>query len=510
MRTRKAILNTCSSIVYQFVTVICSFILPRLILTAFGSNYNGVVSSINQFLSWISVLSAGIGGVTRAALYRPLSECDTKQISSIMKATDIFMKKIATIFVVLLLVFGSVYPCVVRNDFDFFFVFTLVLVLGISTFAQYYFGITYQTLLEADQRQYIFVVVRIVTTIVATAVAAILISYECEIRIVYLASSIVYAINPIYLNIFVKKYYQLDSSVAPDNRTVIQRWDAFAQELAIMINNNTDIIVLTTFSNIKIVSVYTIYNMIINGVKQMLQTFTTGVGAAFGSMIAQGAENDYLDKTLRIFEFVVFNITTILFTITALTIVPFVKIYVRGITDVEYSQWTFGYLITLAAMFNCFRIPYQTIVYAAGKFKETRNGSIIEASINIVLSIILVIEYGLVGVAIGTLVAAIFRTCQYAVYLSRKIIIRSRYVFMKNIVISMTVWVCNVLLLSKILSYCENPTNYIEWISTAIEVGTIVVIQMIILDIFFFRQQFRGLLGMIKKQRPCEMRKDAQ
>ena len=71
MRTKKAFYNTVSGILYQFVAIICAFVLPRLILSSFGSSYNGIVSSINQFLSWISVLSAGIGGVTRAALYKP-------------------------------------------------------------------------------------------------------------------------------------------------------------------------------------------------------------------------------------------------------------------------------------------------------------------------------------------------------------------------------------------------------------------------------------------------------
>lgn len=496
MRTKKAFYNTFTGICYQLVAIICAFILPRLILSNFGSSYNGVVSSINQFLSWISVLSAGIGGVTRAALYKPLAENNVAKISSIMRATDLFMKKIAMIFAALLAVFAISFPFIVRDDFEYLFVFSLVIVLGISTFSQYYFGITYQTLLEADQRQYVYTLVRIFTTLAGTLVAAALIIFGFEVRFVYLASSIIYACNPIFLNFYVKRYYKIDLKAIPDNTTVKQRWDAFAQELAIMVNSNTDIIVLTIFCNVKIVSVYTVYNMIINGVKQLLQTFTTGVGAAFGNMIAQGKNNDYLDNSLRIFEFVVVNVITVFFSITAMTIVPFVNIYVRGITDINYSRIGFGYLITLAAMFNCYRIPYQTIVYAAGKFKETRNGSIIEAVLNIVFSIILVNKIGLIGVVVGTLIAAMFRTCQYAIYLSRYIIKRSTFVFIKNIFISLLICILSVYFFNTFIN--PEVSNYLEWIILAIKSFLIVFIPMFIVDVVFYRKQMSGFLIRLK------------
>ena len=74
MRTKKAVINTMTSIMAEVVSIICGLILPRLILGAFGSSYNGITSSITQFLSCIVLLRAGVGSVTRAALYNPLSQ----------------------------------------------------------------------------------------------------------------------------------------------------------------------------------------------------------------------------------------------------------------------------------------------------------------------------------------------------------------------------------------------------------------------------------------------------
>ena len=76
MRSKKALINSISSLLSQLVTIICGFVLPRLILSQFGSSYNGITSSITQFLNCVILLRAGVGGVTRAALYKPLADGD--------------------------------------------------------------------------------------------------------------------------------------------------------------------------------------------------------------------------------------------------------------------------------------------------------------------------------------------------------------------------------------------------------------------------------------------------
>ena len=150
MRSRKALISTLSGISYELVSAICGFIVPRLILGAFGSAYNGITSSITQFLSCVVLFKTSIAGVTRAALYKPLSEKNERDISGIFNATQQFMRKIALIYAVNTVVFSAVYPFLVQEEFSWGFSASLVLVMGLSHFVQYYFGMTWQILLEAD------------------------------------------------------------------------------------------------------------------------------------------------------------------------------------------------------------------------------------------------------------------------------------------------------------------------------------------------------------------------
>ena len=72
---KKLALNTVTSLSLQIITIICGFITPRLFLSAYGSEVNGLVQSVTQFLGVISFLELGIGQVIQSELYKHLYRC---------------------------------------------------------------------------------------------------------------------------------------------------------------------------------------------------------------------------------------------------------------------------------------------------------------------------------------------------------------------------------------------------------------------------------------------------
>ncbi len=498
MRSKKALFNTTTALLCEIVTVICGLILPRLILSRFGSAYNGITSSITQFLSCVVLLRAGVGAVTKVALYKPLANKDTAQISSVVNATQSFMRKIALIFLGMIFALAVFYPFLVSNEFEWFFSFTLVLILGIKTFMQYYFGITYQMLLQADQSDYIFSIVQIVSTILNTVIAAALIYAGASIHIVKLGSAFVFTLNPLVLNYFCHKKYKLDRKAKPDNTALKQRWDAFAQSLAFFIHSNSSVIVLTCFANTMEVSVYTVYNYVISNIRVVMSTFVNGFGAAFGNMMAK-KEDALIRENLKIYELIVFLMSSIIYTAAGILIVPFVIIYTDGVTDVEYVRWLFAIIITIAGAFSCFRIPYQTLVEAAGHFKQTRNGALLEAGLNLAISITCVFKFGLVGVAIGALVATVFRSFQYAIYLSRNIVKRSIGVFVGHLAINISIAVIASVISSYLFSFNTalwRTYGWGQWIVLASGVTVIVSVLSVAIHFIFY---YKDMILLVKK-----------
>ena len=132
MRKKKLISNTISSFAFQISTIVCGFILPRLILKNFGSEVNGLVNSITQFLGIISFLELGVGSVIQSALYKPLAEKDNKQISKIMVSGQKFFSKLAMILLFYVIVLLITYPFFVNQKFGFVYTATMIVVISIS------------------------------------------------------------------------------------------------------------------------------------------------------------------------------------------------------------------------------------------------------------------------------------------------------------------------------------------------------------------------------------------
>ena len=459
-RGRKAAINTFASLAEEVTSVICGFILPRLILSAFGSKYNGLITSISQFLGCAVLLRSGIGGATRAALYKPLANKDKDEFNSIVNATDIFMKKIGIILMMAIFVFAMIYPLLVENEFGWLFTFSLFLIIGASTFAESFFGITYLIVLQADQRLWVTSVMKIACCILNTVIGAILIINGFSIHVVKLGSAAIYVLYPILLGLDVRKYYHIDKKVQPNTKAISQRWDAFWLQVSVFVMNNTDIMVLTLFSNMMEVSVYSIYNMIVMGLKRTILSFSNGLEAAFGNMIAK-KEQKILDENVAVIEFIMYSVSTIFYTCAAVLILDFVGIYTKGIIDVNYIRPVFAYTIILAQFFNAIRIPYQLVVQAAGHYKQTKNGAIIEPIINITISVLFVLKFGLVGVAVGTLAATIFRTIQYSVYMGKNIVPRKIDSVIKRIIVSF-LEAAIVIAIINILPFGEID-NYVAW-----------------------------------------------
>lgn len=95
MKTKKNIVNISLPIVQQIVSVLCGLVLPRLIINVYGSQINGLLSSITQFLSFISFMQLGVGAVAQAAWYKPLYEKDTVKVSQIYVSAEKFFRTIA-------------------------------------------------------------------------------------------------------------------------------------------------------------------------------------------------------------------------------------------------------------------------------------------------------------------------------------------------------------------------------------------------------------------------------
>lgn len=500
MRSKKAVRNIIANLALQLAIVVFGFIFPRVVISKYGSETNGLISSITNFLSYISLVEAGFGGIVQFMLYKPIAEKDSNRINDILAASQRFFGRVAIIFIFYVIALCFLYPTVINTDFGWLFTASLIVIISISTFMEYYYGWVYKVYLCAEQKKYIVSLFSILTYVLNIIAVLIVSNFDVSIQFLELVSAVLFIIRPILQNLYVRKKYKLDIKNGNRNYPIKQKWDALAQHIAAVIHANTDVVVLTIFRNLSEVSVYAIYGLVIGGIKRIIAMFYDSISSGFGDLIAR-KEDKKLNDTFNVAESLFFTFIAIIFSCTLFLITPFVEVYTNGITDIDYIRPVFGYLIVTATILHSIRLPYSSVALAAGHYRQTRNGAIVECLVNLIVSIVLVVNYGLIGVAIGTMVAMLIRTCEFVFHSNKYVLNRSIKISIKKILV-LVVEIATTVCISNIMPMLSN-TSYLNWFINALLVLLLSCAICVPVNIILYHNDFvrmRTVIGSVLKR----------
>lgn len=483
MQNKILFYNSISPLIYQITTIVCGFILPRLILSHFGTEVNGLVNSITQFLGVIAFLELGVGAVVESSLYKPLADKDNISISKVIASADKFFRRLGYILAVYVVAMIFFYPMLVKQNFGFTFTAALIIAISIRSFAQYFFGIVNRLLLIADQKAYVQYIAQTLAVISNTAACYVLIAFDCSVHVVYGMTSVIFLLQPLAIHLYIKKVYSLDRKIYYDVEPIKQKWNGIAQHVAAVILTGSDNIILTTFSTLVNVSIYSVYFLPMSGAKMIIMSMVSGIQALIGNLWAKQDLTE-LRKVFAWTEWLIHTGTTLIFTLTAVLIVPFVQVYTHGINDADYMQPLFGILLVAANSGHCLRLPYNIMILAAGHYKQTQHNYIIAAVMNVAISIICVKQFGLIGVTLGTLSAMVYQTVWMAWYNSKNFICWPMRKFAKQICVDA---VSAIFIILICLNLNMDDINYIAWAILAIKVTICGIIISGFTNIIFYK-----------------------
>lgn len=494
MKNRITLLNSISALLLQVFTIISGFVIPKIILLYFGSRVNGLVSSLTQFLSYISLVEGGITGVIYASLYKPLIQKDEKKISRILVTTNKFYKTIGFIFIIYSIVLAIIYPIFINKDFGFFYVFLLTIVLSLTLFIQYMFSLTLKTLLIADKKLYVISFTQIGIIILNITFTYLSAKIYPNIHILKFISGSMFLLQPIMYRRYVNKTYNISWNEKYDNELLKDRWNGFAINVAAFIHTSTDITILTLFSNLKSVSIYYVYALVTNGLGSLINSISSGIEPTIGQAYARGDAKE-LNQKMDMYEFIIFFLVGGLFTVAALQITPFVMLYTKNITDANYYRPLFGYMLVLSEALYLLKYPHLSLAYTANKFKEITIPAYLEAIINIIISIILVNKIGLLGVAIGTSCAMLYRMVFHVYYTKKILKNRKQRIFYKKL---LSIGIATLISIGiSSITKIDEPT-FIHFIIGAGKDSVIVLVVYLITAILCFRKELNYMLSYLK------------
>lgn len=472
------LLNTVSSLILQLVSLVAGFVLPRLIMSSYGSEINGMLQSINQFVGLITLMQLGLGAVIQTAFYAPLYKEDKEAIGAVYSASNRIFRNIALYYFLYIVVVMFAYPNIVGNVDDAISVSTLVLILSFGLLAQYYWGLTNQLLLWADQRGFVYASLQSIGIVLSTVLSVLLMRNSYSIHVVKLASSIVFLIPVVGMHFYVRRNYKMIKPKKVKLSVIPQRFNGTAQHLASIAINSIDIIILTFMLGLSEASVYSVYYMIAYSLRLLVMAASNGLQSMYGRYWASDKVESM--SKLHAWSRRLFNVVSLLiFLPTGFLITDFVSVYTTGITDVLYVQHQLGIVIVLAQYLYCMQIPQTMLIKSANMYRETQHYYLIEAFAKVLLSILFVHIFGITGVAIGSIMALVMRNA-YLRYKTKSLLPRTNSIDYMELLLFFSTMIVTIISVSRI---GFTTTTYFQWLVKAIIVVMITVVSFLLLSL---------------------------
>lgn len=395
-----------------FISYLVSFPAKTVLVWTMGADYTGVNGLFNNILGVLSFADLGIGAAFNFSLYKPVAENDVEKLKAIMRLYKQVYRIIAAVIAILgtMLVPFLHYlvnaPQEIKNIEIYYIVFLF------HTVTSYFVSYKY-SIVNARQENYVFSILNTISKVAVSTVQIIILIYVRDYLSYLLVGAVIGLLEKIWVSIYLDKKYPLlaDKNIQPlekaekdkiwkNTRALI--WHKIG-EISV---HQTDNIIISVFVNIATVGKITYYTYIIDAFLQVLRVTMGSVVGSFGNVVStESSEQQY--KLFKSYRFAAFWMYGYLAIGLCTLVSKFVKI-VAG-RDMLLPD-SVVMLIVLNFYMTGHRYAVDNVKAAAGIFRQDKFVALLQAFVNLVVSITLVRFVGLPGVYIGTLVQGTLAT----------------------------------------------------------------------------------------------------
>lgn len=417
-RTQNTVFNLNANLVTMLVTQILGFVSRTIFIYILGVSYLGINGLYSNILSMLSLAELGVGTAIVYSLYKPLANKDNEMISALMSLYRKAYRTIGCIIMVAGLVLLFFLESLV-NDVSSIDHYRLYYVLFLFNTVSTYFLAYKETLVNTDQRGYLLttrnLAFQILTTMSQLCVLAITKNYAF-----YLITQIfVQTLRKIVVNIYINKLYpeidfKSNVKVPQENKKEILKnvGAMFFQKIGGYVVFGTDNILIAKFVDLATVGIYSNYTMIINIIYSFVSIPFSAITSSIGNLTATDKTQEY-----KIYQMLFFiNYLFASFTSICLYFLfnPFISIWIG-------KQYILANAAVFFVVFNYYmttmRKSTELFYNANGLFWYSRYKSLVEAMINLIVSVILAYKLGILGILIGTSVSSVCTSVLYDVYI---------------------------------------------------------------------------------------------
>ncbi len=407
-RVKKSLLNARVNLIFYFLTLALSFFSRKIFLDTLGADFVGLTTTLQNLLGFLNLAELGIGSAIGYVLYKPLFEHDEPKINEIISVFGYLYSRIGFIILGAGVLLGCFLPLIFPGtDFEMGIIyFAYVSFLASSLIG--YFANYKQTLLGADQKNYVvtayFQTATIIKTLIQMASAYYTGSYYLWVAI-ELTFGIIYSL---ILNWKIRQVYPWLKSEIRQGRHLFKKYpevmrytrQLFVHKIGAFAQFQTSSFLIYAFVSLKTVAFYGNYTTITDKLMTFLGNFLNSTSAGVGNLIAEGDKNRVMSVFWELFAIRFWTASIVVYAVVVL-LPSFIVLWVGE----AYLLPTIVLVLILIRVFlSIIRGTTDQFLYGYGLFYDTW-APITETVIYFVLSIIGGYFFGLEGILCGGIIS---------------------------------------------------------------------------------------------------------
>lgn len=461
---KKSILNAIVGLVQMLVTCLIGLVFNRIILGNFGSSANGINATVSQIVNAIMIVEGGFTLASNVALFEPWGKGDVDRINGILSATKKRFDVIGWIALSIGLLIALLYPFTVNSEMSYFEIVALMLTALLPMC--YNLGVTtkYRVVLLTEQKEYIISLISLITYVIGMIVAMVAVQYF-DVSLVVARAIIMLSLFASYIAIaiFCKKNFPFISfRELPQYGEIKGTKSVIVMKLTSVLYTSAPIIIISMLpeGGFALASVYAVYNSIMSVVNSGLSAVVNAPRLGLGALFAENDKKS-LTRVYTQYEIISFMGLSVILGTAAFLILPFVRMYTKGIEDVNYIDALLAILLIAKNFFEILHIPSGQMIQMSGSFQAAKKIQIIAC---VALAILLMVGFVLADLYVvicAVLFAAIVLAVLEIIYAEKNILNRGWLALIRSTIPALVLCViCTGLGMSRLV-VCNNFYEFV-------------------------------------------------
>jgi O-antigen/teichoic acid export membrane protein len=490
---------------YEIVIVFLGFIIPRLVISVYGSEVNGLTSTMTQTVQLVSLLQAGIATATIYLLYKPVNEYNKTEIAKILASVEKTFRRIGFIVLALGLIVSLFLAHSIKSELSVLSIYIACILFFVKTSIDIILTQVLRVFLTATQNNYLLSISYTIEHVAYYSLTILIALLQLHFTLMYASLLLGCVLKICFLKFAFKKRYEPYRITLPKNSVLPKikgMQYATYNEVAHSVVVASIPIIITIYCGLIKTSIYAIYLMIFNVLVVFSKSIYSSFSSSYGSVTATG-DVERISRVFEIFQYSFFALTTWMYMCASILMFPFITIYTKGFTDGNYINVLLKIFIIIFGCFYSYRIPYNLTVSANGLFKETYLQPVITAVSTLVLSITIT-RYNFVYALVGPIIFYAVNTF-YQYYKISKLKSRLNFNHLWNHLAVSMLCVGGALLFAIFVGL--KTDSYLQWVLIALCVAgvcaTIIVVASLLFDrksflisVKYFKEKLLGLAGV--------------